>query len=249
MGDYFATYRGDSESITGKDRIDYYRVDFERRDSTSNKITEQFTLYPDAFINSKGQGVLTVNPSTKHFWDHDIFTYINGGTLDKTRTDTIPYKSHIFHNPGDTAQLQNGYMVFLGLNRDVNDKRYARQDSDLAIAAHIIVYDSSTKKTTEINPLYILRNKQYVLNIEDTLANMNLYARFEQLIIKSQDSVSTEIMIKQTDPKDDFIVLKALVFPFINVLWLGVIVMVLGFLISLGNLVSRADRVVAAGKK
>ena len=239
MGDYLATYEGDSESFTGKDRIDYYKVVFERKDSNSHEVLEHFSLYPDAFINSKGQGVLTVNPSTKHFWNHDIFTYINGGTLDKTRIDTIPYQSHIFHNPGDTAHLQNGYMVFMGLNREINDKRYIPKDSDLAISAKLMVYDSSTHKTTELNPLYVLRDKQYVVNVEDTLPNMNLYARFESIMVKSQDSVSTEIMIKQTDPKDDFIVLKALVFPFINVLWLGVVVMVLGFFISLGNLLSR----------
>ena len=239
MGDYAVTYVGDSESVTGKDRIDYYKIEYERKDSNSHKVLEHFTLYPDAFINSKGQGVLTVNPSTKHFWDHDIFTYINGGTLDKSKTDTIAYKSFIFHKTGDTAQLQNGYMVFKGLNKDVNDKRYIPQDSDLAISAKLMIYDSSTKKITEIDPLYILRNKQYVLNIEDTLLSMNLYARFQSIIVKSQDSVSSEIMIKQTDPKDDFIVLKALVFPFINVLWLGVIIMVLGFFISLGDLLSR----------
>ena len=239
MGDYLATYVGDSESITGKDRIDYYKIEFERKDSTSHKVLEHFTLYPDAFINSKGQGVLTVNPSTKHFWNHDIFTYINGGTLDKTKADTVSYKSIVFHQKGDTAKLQNGYMVFMGLNKDVTDKRYTSQDSDLAISARLMVYDSSTKNTTEIDPVYILRNRQYVVNIEDTFPNMNLYARFENISVKSQDSVSTEIMIKQTDPKDDFIVLKALVFPFINVLWLGVIIMVLGFFISLGDLLSR----------
>ncbi len=239
MGDFIATYEGDSESITGKDRIDYYKVSFERKDSNSNKVLDRFVLYPDAFINSKGQGVLTVNPSTKHFWNYDIFTYINGFTPDKGRIDTMSYQSHIFHNPGDTAHLQNGYMVFMGLNREINDKRYIPKDSDLAISAKLMVYDSSTRKSTELNPLYILRDKQYVVNVEDTLPNMNLYARFESIVVKSQDSVSTEIMIKQTDPKDDFIVLKALVFPFINVLWLGVIVMVLGFFISLGNLLGR----------
>ena len=239
MGDYLATYVGDSESVTGKDRIDYYKIEYERKDTNSHKVLEHFTLYPDAFINSKGQGVLTVNPSTKHFWDHDIFTYINGGTLDKTRTDTISYKSYVFHNTGDTARLLNGYMVFKGLNREANDKRYVPQDSDLAISAKLLVYDSITNKTVEINPLYILRNRQYVLNIEDTILSMNLFARFQNIIVKSQDSVSTEIMIKQVDPKDDYIVLKALVFPFINVLWLGVIVMVFGFFISLGDLLSR----------
>jgi cytochrome c-type biogenesis protein CcmF len=41
--------------------------------------------------------------------------------------------------------------------------------------------------------------------------------------------------VKQADVKSEYIVLKAMVFPFINVLWLGTVVMVIGFLLSLWN--------------
>jgi cytochrome c-type biogenesis protein CcmF len=71
---------------------------------------------------------------------------------------------------------------------------------------------------------------------------LDLYVRLENIIVKSQDSVLIELKIRQTDPKDDFIVLKALVFPYINVLWLGVIVMVMGFFISMGNRLSRTGK-------
>jgi cytochrome c-type biogenesis protein CcmF len=52
-----------------------------------------------------------------------------------------------------------------------------------------------------------------------------------------------DIRIKQTNPLDNYIIVKALVFPFINVLWLGVLVMVFGFFISLGDLVTRIRKV------
>ena len=197
-------------------------------------------LHPDAFVNSKGEGVLTVNPSTKHFWDNDIFTYVNhihGGLLDKNKTDTISYKSHILNKPGDTVLLNGGYMIFNGLDRKINDARYEPVDSDLVVCARFTVYDNKDKPIKDIAPIYILRNRRDVLHIEDTVGGMNLNVRFENLMVKSPTDVSTEVLVKQTD--SDFIVLKALVFPFINVLWLGVIVMVLGFFISLGNLLSR----------
>jgi len=239
MGDYFATYIGDSESIKGKDRIMYYKVDFERKDSATKKVVERFSLYPDAFINTKGEGVLTVNPSTKHYLTHDIFTYINGGTLDKSKSDTSTYLSHIVNNIGDTIFLKNGFMVYKGLSREVNDKRYVPNDSDLAVSAKLMVFDSIAGPMREINPIYILRNKQYISYVEDTIKQMNLYTRLENIYVKSADSVSFEMKIRQTDPKDDFIVLKALVFPYINVLWLGVIIMVFGFFISLGDLLAK----------
>jgi cytochrome c-type biogenesis protein CcmF len=144
---------------------------------------------------------------------------------------------------GDTVFLKNGYMVYMGLSKEVKDTKFTpTSDSDLAISAKLMVYDSITGPTKEINPVYILRNRQYVSNVEDTVSLLDLYVRLENIIVKSQDSVLIELKIRQTDPKDDFIVLKALVFPYINVLWLGVIVMVMGFFISMGNRLSRTGK-------
>jgi cytochrome c-type biogenesis protein CcmF len=83
IGDYWATYQGDSD-VAGKDRRIYYKVLFEKKDSITHKVLEQFMLYPDAFINPKGQQGLSANPSTKHYWNRDIFTFINGAT-DKSK--------------------------------------------------------------------------------------------------------------------------------------------------------------------
>ena len=71
MGDYYATYFGDS-SVPGKDRRLYYRVKFEKVDSATHKTTESFILYPDAFINPKGNEGLAANPDTKHYLTHDV---------------------------------------------------------------------------------------------------------------------------------------------------------------------------------
>jgi cytochrome c-type biogenesis protein CcmF len=68
---------------------------------------------------------------------------------------------------------------------------------------------------------------------------MDLYARFVK-IIPEQNAI--ELQIKETDPKDDYIVLKALVFPFINVLWLGIIVMVAGFFVSAWNRITKKEK-------
>ncbi len=236
MGDYFATYVGDS-SVPGKDRRVYYKVKFERMDSAAKKVEEQFMLYPDAFINPKGnESGLSANPSTKHYWNKDIFTYISMAT-DKSKSDTSTYKSHIVRNPGDTIYLNNGFMIFNGFSREVKDPRYQPTDGDIAVTANLTVHDMYGG-IHQAAPIYIVHNKESIFRIEDTVKALDLYARLENIIVKSADSASAEIMVKQTDPMDDYIVLKALVFPYINVLWLGVVIMVLGFFISLGKLLS-----------
>jgi cytochrome c-type biogenesis protein CcmF len=244
MGDYFATYIGDSD-VAGKDKRIYYRVSFERKDSATKEVKEHFMLYPDAFINPKGQQGLSANPSTKHYWDRDIFTYINSAT-DKSKTDTSTYRSHIVEKPGDSIYLANGFMVFNGFSNQINDKRYDPREGDLAVRAMLTVFDMQGMKQ-ELNPIYILRDKQYIVQVDDTVEHMGLYARFGALNVHSKDSASVDIQVRQTDPMDDFIVLKALVFPYINVLWIGIVIMVFGFLLSLGDLITNRKTAPAKG--
>jgi len=243
MGPYFATYIGDS-NVAGKDKRVYYKVVFERRDTATKTVTERFMLYPDAFINPKGQQGFSANPSTKHYLDRDIFTYINSAT-DKSKSDTSAYHSHIVSKAGDSIYLNNGFMIFNGFSNEINDKRYVPKEGDLAVKAKLAVYNAAGVKK-EINPIYILRDKQYIVQVDDTIADLGLYARFGALNVHSKDSASVDIQIRQTNPMDDFIVLKALVFPYINTLWLGIVIMVFGFFISLGDVLSRKT---AAGSK
>lgn len=247
MGPYFATYQGDSD-VQGKDKRKYYKVLFERLDSNTNKPLEQFMLYPDAFINPKGQGGLSANPSTKHYWDRDIYTFISQAT-DKSKSDTSAYYSHLVQKEGDTVFLSNGYMIFGGFSKNVNNKNYQAKEQELAVTAQLKVYDMGGL-VGELHPVYIVQNKEQIARIEDTIKSMDLYVRLENIIVKT-DSVTKEpmaatadLMVKQTDPKDDYIVLKALVFPYINVLWLGVVIMVIGFLISIIKLLTTGSKAI-----
>lgn len=236
MSDYIATYVGDSD-VAGKDKRIYYKVVFERKDSATKKVLERFTLYPDAFINPKGQQGLSANPSTKHYWTKDIFTYINSAS-DKSKNDTSSYKTHTVQKPGDSIYLANGFMIFNGFSNEIQDRRYVPKEGDLAVKARLTVYNMQGLKQ-DINPIYILRDKQYIMQVDDTIEAMGLFARFGALNVHSKDSASVDIQVRQVNPMDDFIVLKALVFPYINVLWIGIVVMVFGFFISLGDVVSR----------
>jgi cytochrome c-type biogenesis protein CcmF len=51
-----------------------------------------------------------------------------------------------------------------------------------------------------------------------------------------------DLMIKQKDPKDDYVVLKAFIFPYINLVWLGIIVMFLGFMLTAVNKILKKEK-------
>lgn len=234
MGDYMVTYKGDSTSTT--DPRTFYKVHYEKYNDSSKQIEEAFTLYPDAFVNPKGQTGLIANPASKHYLHKDIFTYVTSVMDPTKKTDTASYKSQKM-KIGDTAWLSGSYIIFQGFSTDVQNPNYKAENGDIAVTAKLGMYDlrGSVK---ELNPVYYIRDG-YENHIEDTMAASQVYTKLAKII---PDENAATIMIKQADPKDDYIVLKALVFPFINVLWLGIIVMVAGFFISMFNRLTKKDK-------
>lgn len=234
MGNYFATYRGDSTSAS--DPRTFYRVDYKRLDSSSRKVEEEFTLYPDAFINPKGQQGLIANPASKHYLDHDVFTYVSSVSKPDAGDDTGSYRT-LKLKAGDTAFLTKSYLVFTGFNTQVSDPRYTPQAGDVAVAATLDAYTLDGKVGT-IHPVYYIRDR-FENGLEDTLQRPFMTARLSKII---PEEGAAEIQVRESDSTRQFVVMKAIVFPAINLVWLGTIVMVAGFGISLWNRLTKKPK-------
>lgn len=227
LGNYFAIYRGDSldEQYT-KDKRAYYAVEFQRRDSVSDKLLEKFTLVPDAFINPRGQEGLSANPDSKHYWSKDIFTYVSSVSDPEKRTDTAQYKPFTVQ-PDDTIALSNALLVFKGFETQVKNRNYTPQQGDIAVAARLKVFERGGR-ILDAAPLYYIRGRSEDF-IEDTLHSAGLYIRLTKVL---PDSGAARIEVRTTNPAEDFVVLKAIIFPMINLVWAGTILMVIGFGLS-----------------
>ncbi len=231
MGAYSVRYKGDSTSAT--DPRTFYKVAYERTDSATGKVLEAFTLYPDAFINPKGQQGLIANPASKHYLNKDIFTYVTQVLDPAKKTDTAAYRNYTVRK-GDSIFLNDSYLVF----NDFEDATIAQESGDVSVKAKLTAYDLKGIIGT-ITPEYAIHNGAYQQSSEDTLSAIGLFARFTAI---HPDDGTIELELKQTDPKDDYIVLKALVFPYINVLWMGIVVMVFGFMLSAYNRYQKKEK-------
>lgn len=231
MSDYWATYKGDS--VSTDDPRTFYKVLFERKDSATNKVLESFTLYPDAFVNPKGQEGLSANPSSKHYWNKDIFTYISSTSGKATETPSTIAATDTFKNfklsKGDTIYLSKAFMIFQGFTTNISDNRYAPMTNDIAISAMIDIY-TLEGKINSVNPIYYIRN-QAVNYIDDTTAaSVGAVVRLGGIVTEEDKA---NIQIKEIEQHKRWIVLKAIQFPHINLVWAGTILMVLGFLLSM----------------
>jgi cytochrome c-type biogenesis protein CcmF len=210
MDPYTLTYLGDSTDEPNH----YYKVKYTKRNKTTNALEEEFILYPFAQINPK-MGLIS-SPDNKKYWDKDVFTYISKTTLQYTTRKV---------KPNDTIYFSNGMLVYKGISKQITNKAYKTNKGDAAVVqAQLDAYDINGK-TGELHPVFADNGNQ-VVNTDDTLKDINLYVSLKQLILEEPGTV--EIAFKQPAAEQDYIVMKAMVFPHINLLGLGVIIMSLG---------------------
>jgi cytochrome c-type biogenesis protein CcmF len=226
MGDYHVTYAGDS-TPPGESKT-FYLVRYQRNDPATGEVKESFTLHPDAFLSNKGEQGLTPNPDSKHYWNKDIFTYITAVPIKEDGNDTAQYRKHLVAE-GDSIFFSNGYIVMQGLDPKPQTRSYTPVPGDLAVGATLKVYARNNDQYT-LKPIYLIRDSSYEYNIPDTVAPLSLYVRFSKILPKER---KVELEVKESAVFRDYIVMKAFIFPFINVLWIGIIVTVIGFMMSM----------------
>ncbi|WP_142685115.1 cytochrome c biogenesis protein CcsA [Chitinophaga polysaccharea] len=233
MGEYHVTYTGDS--VAQGDPKTYYVVHYEKKDKQTGKALERFTLYPDAFVNKK-ENALSSNPASRHYLTRDIFTYVSAAPNrdEAAQADTTPYVTHEMKQ-GDSVFFSKGFIVLKGLNTNPQSRNYVPQSGDLAVGAELEVY-TQTDDHFKLQPIYFIRDSSYQYSVEDTLAPLNLNVRFSK-IMPAENKI--ELKIKEATSFNDYIVMKALIFPYINVLWLGIVVMIVGTAMSIYQKVRR----------
>lgn len=220
MNEYWVTYLGDSTVAPNT----YYKVRYEKKKNVEDVADENFTLYPNAQINPK-MGLLA-NPSTKHYWTRDIYTHVSS-VAQKQDNDTGESLTEITLAIGDTAITNGSFITLKAIDPQPAHARYLPLKGDVAAGAQLEITDINGKKY-EAKPMYYIRDNTEN-SIEADIADMDMTIKFDK-IIPQEGKIKLSVIERSTP--EDFIIMKAIVFPYINVLWLGSFVMVIGFGIS-----------------
>ncbi|HWB91654.1 MAG TPA: hypothetical protein VG605_07375, partial [Puia sp.] len=219
MGKYWATYVGD-DSVDQRQRITYYQIHVEKKDGS-----EQFDLYPNFLRSVKTQDQPTPNPDKRHYWNRDIFSYISA-TNAELKDDTATFRSSVV-GLHDTAYYSKGYMVLDSVELNPNNAKYHFGRGDTALMAKITVVSRDSMRYTAYPAFYLKDNQPHYLN--DTVFAQDLALRFN-MITRDQ---KFDLGIKESSDMVPFIALKVIEFPQIGLLWLGTIIMIIGFVISI----------------
>src|SRR6476620_3603382 len=76
--------------------------------------------------------------------------------------------------------------------------------------------------------------------LTDTVASQSLVLRFSKVL--DQKTGKLQLGVQESSSITDLITLKVYEFPMINILWLGVVVMVVGFVMSIVQRVKSLNR-------
>ena len=219
MGNYWVTY--ESDSAHPKKQLWFYNIRFKRKDGK-----EEFVLQPNAFVNYKGNEGLMANPSSKHYWDHDVFTYITSLPNPEKQKDTTTFQTtHL--NTGDSLFYSNGFIIVEGLNENDSVPKDIFGDNGKLYEASLKIYSKTGSIYTVVPKLAFA--KENFLAIPDTITAEGLVLQLE----KVNADKSIELGTKESSAVLQYVTLKAYKFPFINLLWLGVIITATGIIISM----------------
>lgn len=222
MANYEVTYLKDSAG-NEKGRK-FYELQFQAKDPVTKKVTETFTLNPDVYLMKDNN--MSSNPDTKSYLTKDVFTYISFALSDNKEVDTTSF-SEIEMKEGDTSFFSKGYLVLNKVVKNPVNERYQFKPTDVALMADITVV---SKDTMHYKAMPLLQVDEFgIVHRDDTLYAQNLFVRF----IGVSDNQKIRIGTKVSDKMIDFVTVKSYVFPFINLVWLGLIIMAIGLIMSM----------------
>ncbi len=221
MGPYEVTYLRDSFGNEKGRR--FYELLFQRKDATTKKVLEQFTLWPDVYIMKDNN--MSSNPDTKSYVNKDVFTYISYAINKSNEEDTTKFIIKEMAE-GDTAFYSNGIIVLNRVVKNPDNGKYHFKPTDAAVMADITLI---SKDSLHYKAYPLIQIDQFGFNqVDDTVYAQNMYVRFAGLT----DNKKFKIGIKESDKLIEYVTLKAYVFPYINLVWLGLIIMALGIVMS-----------------
>lgn len=228
MGDYRVTYVGDSAG-GAKDAKQYYRLHFTKGDR------EDFSIYPDAFVNVKeqsgGEGIIA-NPDYKRYLDKDVFVYLTSLPNKASTEDTSTFREHSL-KPGDTLFYSSGLMVFNHVIHGTDGRTDIDAGADDSVFTADITVHAKDSTMYKARPTLVIKDGR-AMEFPDTVMSQSLVLKFS-----GATKNGLTLKVKESNAILDYVTIKSYIFPYINLVWLGTLVMVAGFLMSVVSRVRR----------
>jgi cytochrome c-type biogenesis protein CcmF len=216
MGEFHVTFVGKQQ--TGNHIV--YQIDF-LKENREGEFYKVFSSYPSVQLNERMGNVY--EPFAKVFLLRDIFTYVTFADLPVEGHEHEEQKliDQVEIAINDTVGVLNHQLVLKGIEAPggVLDPNNLTITANLEMLTHL-------GKQYEVNPVFMVRNG-LILHQDADVEDLDLKFRFKEVSEKPMT-----IVLDIIEVRPDFIIIKTVIFPFINLLWFSSLVMLIGFYIA-----------------
>ncbi|RMG84157.1 MAG: cytochrome c assembly protein [Bacteroidetes bacterium] len=137
---------------------------------------------------------------------------------------------------GETADWNGFKITFQSFNRNPSHPNYQAEEGDIAVGAHLLITDGAGN-SWEADPMFLIRGRT-PLNFKAQIPGPGLHLRFvaidpttesiELLVAQNLPPETIPVEISKRAFRTDYIILEAIIFPGIKLVWAGSILMMLG---------------------
>jgi cytochrome c-type biogenesis protein CcmF len=223
LGAYTVRYTGREKTGAGHDR---YVLDVQHG-------TRAFTLNPVVYQSEKGQWIQ--HPDVASFVEQDLYAAVTPAAMFEAPEDTARKGGSFALAPGDTLTLGNdAYRVrFAGYRPEPPAQALqglSRDSIEVAIAADVALTNLRTGETRPLQPVYLVMKDGRQSFVQTRLPDWGVALAFGGLDVET--GKATFVVDGVAVTPDDWIVVQAYEKPFIGVLWLGITLLSLGFVVA-----------------
>ncbi|HRI62442.1 MAG TPA: cytochrome c assembly protein, partial [Saprospiraceae bacterium] len=193
--DFTATYLKDT--IVRQTRT--FTVQFQRRDEAGNATGEEFTLTPNVMYDRDLSKIVASNPSTKHYWNYDIFTHVSSlpkAELDpefaKQQEDSLKFDKYEAA-VGDTIFTRKHYLVVEGISKQPQHPDYHAEKGDLAFGLQLRVHSLDDPKSYPAEPMLYLRMGKGGFTLPANVSSLQMKIRLTEASMEKMLKLENEL--------------------------------------------------------
>lgn len=154
--------------------------------------------------------------------------------------DKLEYEDFQLSSYG-SFEYEGAEIKLVGFNREPEDRNYEKEEGDIAVGAQMMVVKDG--QSYNIEPIFIIRGTNR-LGVKAYVPELGIHVRFVDIeptkelfhfrVAKDLRTPDFDIPIEIAEnvPRADYVILQAQIFPAINLLWLGCVLMMVGLFMA-----------------
>jgi cytochrome c-type biogenesis protein CcmF len=198
----------------------YFEVEYH------NDQGKQFTLFPRVQIN-ESMNMTVYSPDIRRTFNADMYTHV--------RTFPKPTSEEDWSEPMETKVaigstfFINDYVATLEKLEPLTEINGNPLDqNDVAVKAVINVQGEYKDYTSE--PIFIIKDREFIGRVDDHVNDLAFTISIQN-ILPNENAV---VFVTRTTQKD-WIIMEAVKKPWINLLWIGTFLLVIGFVVAINR--------------